>query len=97
VPKIIINDTINFFFKAISILLISNYNSFRVCLVKLLPYILFEKYIYILAIQMASPGKQHCANYIGTLSFPIVLPTLNLIDFEIVGMTEIVKNRSINK
>jgi len=30
VPKIIINDTINFFFRtAISILVISNYNSFR--------------------------------------------------------------------
>ena len=39
---------------------------------KLLPYILFEKYIYILALEMASPGNQHCANCIGTLSFPIV-------------------------
>ena len=34
-------------------------------------YILFEKYIYILALEMASPGNQHCANCIGTLSFPI--------------------------
>jgi len=34
----------------ISILgIISNHNSFRVLLDKLLPYILFEKYIYILA------------------------------------------------
>ena len=23
---------------------------------------------------MASPGNQHCANWIGTLSFPIVVP-----------------------
>jgi len=26
----------------------------------LLPYILFEKYIYILALEMASPGKPPC-------------------------------------
>jgi len=64
VPKIIIN-TINVFLKTtISILLILNHNSFRV-----LPYILFEKYVYILALEMASPGNQHCANCIGTLSF----------------------------
>ena len=36
---------------------------------KLLPYILLEKYIYILALEMASPGNQHCANCIGALSF----------------------------
>jgi len=40
-------------------------------LTKLLPYILFEKYIYILALEMASPGNQHCASCIvGTLSLP---------------------------
>jgi len=38
---------------------------------KLLPYILFEKYIYILALEMASQGNQHCANCIGTLPFPM--------------------------
>jgi len=38
------------------------------CLIKLLPYILFEKYIYILALEMASPVNQHCANCIGALS-----------------------------
>jgi len=38
----------------------------------LLPYILFEKYIYILALEMASPGNQHCANCIGTLPFPVI-------------------------
>jgi len=43
-----------------------------VLLIKLLPCILFEKYIYILALEMACPGNQHCANCIGTLSFPIL-------------------------
>ena len=38
---------------------------------KLLPYILFEKYVNILALEMASPGNGHCANCIGTLSFSI--------------------------
>jgi len=37
----------------------------------LLLHILFEKYIYILALEMASPENQHCANCIGTLSFAI--------------------------
>jgi len=42
-------------------------------LMKLLPYISIEKYIdiYILALEMASPGNQHCANCIGTLSCPV--------------------------
>jgi len=34
-------------------------------------YILFEKSIYILALEMASPGNRHRANCIGTLSFPV--------------------------
>jgi len=34
-------------------------------------YFLFEKYIYILALEMASAGNRHCASCIGTLSFPI--------------------------
>ena len=63
-----------FIFKtAVSIVVISNYNSFKCCLIKLLPYILFEKYIHILAKEMASPGNQHSADCIGTLSFPIGL------------------------
>jgi len=32
---------------------------------------LFEKYIYTLALEMGSAGNQHCANCIGTLSFPV--------------------------
>jgi len=31
------------------------------CLIKLLLYILFQKYIYILALEMVSPGNQHSA------------------------------------
>jgi len=69
VPKIIIDDTINLFLKtAIRILVISNHNSFRVLFDKIAS--VFEKYIYILALEMASPGNQHCANCIGALSFP---------------------------
>jgi len=37
----------------------------------LLPYILFEKYVNILALQVASPENRHCANCIGTLSYPM--------------------------
>jgi len=37
----------------------------------MLPYILFEKYINILALDMACSGNRHCANCIGALSFPI--------------------------
>jgi len=40
---------------------------------KVLPYLLFEKYIFILALEVASPGNQHCANCIGTLSFPMMM------------------------
>jgi len=34
-------------------------------------FILFEKYINILALEMVSPGNRHCADCIGTLSFPV--------------------------
>ena len=37
------------------------------------PYILFEKYINILALDMASPEIWNCANYIGTLLFPMAI------------------------
>jgi len=40
------------------------------CLIRLLPYVLLLKCIHILALETASPGNQHCANCIGTLSFP---------------------------
>ena len=55
-------------------MVISNHNSFRseCCLIKLLTYILFEKNINIIVLEMASPGNQHCVNSIGTLSNPIL-------------------------
>jgi len=71
-PKIIIDDTIYLFLKtAISILVISNHNSFRVSFDKIasVACILFEKCIYILALEMVSTGNQHFADCIGTLSF----------------------------
>ena len=73
-PNIVINDTINlsFFETAIGISVISDHNSFRVLFDKIpFVYILFEKYIYILTLKMASSGNPHCAICIGTLSFPI--------------------------
>jgi len=43
------------------------------CWIKVLPYILLEKiYIYILALEMASPGNHHCANCIGAHLFAIM-------------------------
>ena len=63
VLEIIIDDTIYLFLKtAISILLISNHNSFRVSFDKIasVACILFEKCIHILALEMVSPGNQHC-------------------------------------
>jgi len=40
---------------------------------ELLPYIfLFEKYSYILALEMASPGNQRCAGCISVLLFHTV-------------------------
>jgi len=72
VQKIVRNDAIIF------LKLQSLFRSFQTitvsecCLTKLLPYILFEKkYINILALEKASPGNRHCANCIGTLSFPM--------------------------
>ena len=39
-------------------------------MIKLLPYILFDKLIDILSSESASPGNRHCASCIGTLSAP---------------------------
>jgi len=38
----------------------------------------FEKYIHILALEMASPENQHCAICIGTVSFSIAKTELVL-------------------
>ena len=56
-----------------SILLISNHNSFRVLFDKIASVYFIRKYIHILALEMASPESQNCANRIGTFSFPINL------------------------
>jgi len=61
------------------------------CLIKLFPYILFEKYINILALEMASPGNRHCANCIGTLSFPIVGDAENVWRYGTVFILEVGK------
>jgi len=57
-------------------------------LVKLLQYIIFEKYINILALEMASPGNLHCANCISMLSFqflrPVSLTFSSITIFEVV-------------
>jgi len=56
---------------AISILVISNHNSFWVLFDKTASLYFFDKYIYIFALEIASPGNQHCANCISTLLVPI--------------------------
>ena len=59
-PIVIINSIVNLFFKtSISVLVISKHNSSRVLFDKIASvYILVEKYIYILALEMASPVNQ---------------------------------------
>jgi len=70
VPKIIINyNTIHFFKLQSAFSLFQTITVSGCSLIKLLPYILFKKYINILALKMASPGNQHCVSCIGTLSF----------------------------
>jgi len=54
-----------------SILAISNHNSFQELFDKIASVYFFQNYIHILALEMAIPGNQHCANCVGTLSFPI--------------------------
>ena len=72
VPKIPINEN-KFIFKLQSAFF-GNFETVTVsecCLIKLHLFILYDKYVYILGLEMASPGSQHCANCIGTLSFPV--------------------------
>jgi len=54
-------------------LVISNHTSFRVLFDKVACafFYLNNVYFYILTLEMTSPGNQHCAYRIGTLSFPI--------------------------
>jgi len=44
---------------------ISNHNAFRVLFDKIASVYLFEKYAYILSLEMASTGNQHCDNVLG--------------------------------
>ena len=70
-PKIIINDTMTFFLKLQSAFWwLQTITVSECCSIKLLPYILFENYNKSLALDLASPWNRHCANCIGTLSFP---------------------------
>ena len=66
VPRIIIHNTINLFFKtAISSLVISNHNSFRVLFDEIASVFFYfiSKNTYILVLKMASPGNQLCQLY----------------------------------
>jgi len=45
-----------------------------------------DKYIYILALEMASPGNQHCASCIGTLSFPTMMMMMMMILMMLPGL-----------
>ena len=71
VPKISISDTMKLFFK-----LQSAFWQFQTtavsgcCLINCFRIFYLKMYLY-LALEMASPGNQHRANCIGTLSFPI--------------------------
>jgi len=56
-----------------SILVISDHNSFRVLFDKIASLYFIGEYINILALEMASPGNQHCASCIGTLSAALLL------------------------
>ena len=37
---------------------------------------LLEEYVNIVALEMAAPGNQHCANCIGTLLLPLSMTVL---------------------
>ena len=48
------------------------------CSIKLVPYISFEKFINILALEMASPWNHYCASCIGT--FVLYCCVFHLVD-----------------
>jgi len=53
-------------------MVIANHISFRVLFDKIASvYFIRKKYICIFALETATPGNQHCASCIDTLSFPI--------------------------
>ena len=66
-----------------SILLISNYNTFRVLFNETASiYFIWKIYVYF-SIENASQGNQHCANCIGTLLFPIATQCLSVTVIEL--------------
>ena len=72
VPKSIINNAY-FFLKQQSAFWTVTVS--ECCLKKIASYILFEKCINILALEMPSRENHHCANCIGALSFPVPFST----------------------
>ena len=63
-------------------------------MVKLLPYILFEKYINILALEMAShAGNRHCANCIDALTV-IGISSFDIYIHRVKKNSSIYKNKS---
>ena len=60
-------------------------------------YVLFEKYIHILALEMASPGSQHCARCIGALSVPVRrrLSAFKTHDMQINDVLELVADKPL--
>jgi len=58
-----------FFKTAISILVFSSHNNFRLLFYKIASVCFFEKYINIIALEMAIPGNWCWASCIGMLSF----------------------------
>ena len=59
-----------------NILVISNHNSFRVLFDRIASvYSIWKKYFYIFALEMASPGNQHCANCVGHTFVPYITNT----------------------
>jgi len=76
----------------ISILVISNHNSFRVLFGKNCFRIFSLKSFYILALEMASPGNQHCATCIGTLSFPITQAAESILHDVIVVLVVVLRD-----
>ena len=68
------NDAARFFLKLQSAFRYFQTVTVSECrLIKLLLYILFEKCIDLLPLEMASRGNRRCANCTGTLSFPLSL------------------------
>ena len=71
VPKIVINRHLFF------IQLQSTFSFFQTmtvsecCLINCFRIFYLKKFVYILALEMASQGNRHCANCIGALSFPM--------------------------